>query len=304
MRKRKRALLRLNVLALVSLVASLWIVSTMHSTPSQNGFTSSGMAQAQANAEQSSDQTKNKALKKPAKKPAVRLAQGENKRASDGTSRQTADVWRGSPTGPGDAFENPARARTLRIEHVMDLLGIKAGSVVGDIGAGGGWFTMLAARRVGPTGIVHANEINDEFIDYINKRATREGFRNVRTILGTANDPKLPVNSCDAVLILNAYHEFEQPLTMLRKIHASMKAGGKLGFIERDDDELRRQAEEAYEKTGKIKRRVTERPDLDPQTDDHRLAKPIIEREAALAGFRKVQSLELRDDHYLLVVAK
>jgi ubiquinone/menaquinone biosynthesis C-methylase UbiE len=186
----------------------------------------------------------------------------------------------------------------------MDLLGVKAGSAVADIGAGGGWFTMLAARRVGPTGTVYANEINDEYIDYINKRAAREGVRNVRTILGTTNDPKLPPNSCDAVLILNAYHEFEQPLTMLRKINVAMKVGGKLGFIERDDDELRRQAEEAYKKTGKVKRRVTERPDLDPQTDDHRLARSVIEREAAMAGFRRVQSLELRDDHYLLVVTK
>jgi ubiquinone/menaquinone biosynthesis C-methylase UbiE len=296
MKKRKRALFRLNVTALASLVVSFWFAPALQTT-SQSAVgikDAAGMATANAN-----DAT---TPASPKAKP--RLAQADNKRASDGTSRQTADVWRGSPTGPGGAFEDPARARTLRIHHVMDLLGMKEGSVAADVGAGGGWFTMLAAQRVGPAGIVYANEINDEYIDYINKRAAREGFKNVRTILGTFHDPKLPPNSCDAVLILNAYHEFEQPLTMLRKIHASMKPGGKLAFIERDDDELRRQAEEAYRKTGRVKRRVTERADLDPNTDDHRLAKPVVIREAQQAGFRIVQSLELRDDHYAVVVAK
>jgi predicted methyltransferase len=298
MKKRKRALFRLNATALGSLVVSFWFAPALQTTSNLGVTNQDSAIIASANA---NDAQKIRAAK--ANAP-LRLAQADNKRANDGTSRQTADVWRGSPTGPGGAFEDPSRARMLRIHHVMDLLGMKEGSVAADIGAGGGWFTMLAARRVGPTGIVYANEINDEYIDYINKRAAREGFKNVRTILGTFTDPKLPLNSCDAVLILNAYHEFEQPLTMLRKIHASMKPGGKLAFIERDDDELRRQAEEAYRKTGKIKRRVTERSDLDPNTDDHRLAKPVVIREAQQAGFHKAQSLELRDDHYAVIVTK
>jgi hypothetical protein len=124
----------------------------------------------------------------------------------------------------------------------------------------------------------------------------------VRTILGTTTDPKLPPNSADAVLILNAYHEFEKPLAMLKKIRAGMKPNGRLAFIERDDEQLRREAREAYAKTGKIKRRVDERPDKDPITDDHRLAREIVEREAASVGFKRVLAKDLGDDHYIVIV--
>lgn len=220
------------------------------------------------------------------------------------TARQTADIWKGSPTGPGGAFEDKDRAAMLRIELVMNLMGLREGSVVADIGAGGGWFAMLAARRVGEKGTVYAQEINEEFIKYIARRAEKEGFKNVKTILGTADDPKLPEGKLDAVLILNAYHEFEQPLTMLRKIKLAMKPGGRLAFIERDDDQLRLWAEEAYRKTGKILRRVDDKPDNNPRTDDHRLALPITLREAESVGFKKYRVSELKDDHYVLVVEK
>ena len=222
----------------------------------------------------------------------------------DGTTRQTAKPWTGSAYGPGDAFEAKDREQQLRIESVMDDLKMGPGSVVADIGAGGGWFTMIAARRVGPKGIVYAEDILPKYTTFIERRAQREGFKNVRTILGTVTDPKLPKNALDAVLILNAYHEFEQPLALLRLIKTAMKPGARLAFIERDNEELRREAREAYAATGKIKRRVDEQPDKDPLSDDHRLALEIIEREAATVGFQKVTSYDLRDDHYLLVVEK
>jgi SAM-dependent methyltransferase len=222
----------------------------------------------------------------------------------DGTVRQTARPWTGSPYGPFNSFEFAGRARQLRIETVMDDLKIKRGSVVADIGAGGGWFTLLAARRVGPTGRVYAEEILPKYTRFIQKRARGEGLRNVRVILGTTTDPKLPRNRMDAVMILNAYHEFEQPLAMLKKISLSMKPGARLAFLERDNDFKRRQAAEAIAATGAPKRRVEEEPDGNEHTDDHHLALPIVEREAALAGFAKVKAYELGDDHYALIVEK
>lgn len=230
---------------------------------------------------------------------------GKNpKKPQDGTVRQTAQVWQGSPLGPDGAFEFPGRAEQLKIEQSMDLMGLKAGSVVADVGAGGGWFTLLAARRVGPQGMVYASEINPEYTKFIDNRVANAGYKNVKTILGTLDDPKLPENKMDAVLILNAYHEFEQPLAMLRKIKAAMKPGARLAFIEKDDDNLRREAEDAYAKTGKIKRRVDEKNDDDPRTDDHRLALPIIERETLSVGFTKYRAMELNDVFYILVVEK
>lgn len=233
-----------------------------------------------------------------------RLAQSSEKKSTDGTQRQTAHVWTGSPTGPGGSFEDPKRDEMLRLREVLDAMNIKRGSVVADIGAGGGWLTMHVSRRVGPTGTVYAQEILKKYTDFIEQRARREKATNVRTILGTTTDPKLPSNTMDAVLILNAYHEFEFPLVMLRRIQSGMKPGARLGFIERDTDQLRREAREAYAKTGKVKRRVTESRDKDPHTDDHRLALDVVEREAAQVGFKKVSHLELRDYHYLLVVEK
>ena len=226
------------------------------------------------------------------------------KTKADGTVRQTANPWTGSPYGPGNAFEYDERARDLHIGQIMDDLKIGRGSVVADVGAGGGWLTMIAARRVGPSGRVYAEEILPKYTRFIADRARREKLRNVRTILGTTTDPKLPRNTMNAVIILNAYHEFEQPLVVLRRVQASMKRGARLAFIERDTDEKRQAAAQAIRETGQPKRRVDEQPDGNEFTDDHHLALPIIEREAALVGFSKVKASELEGDHYVLIVEK
>ena len=94
----------------------------------------------------------------------------------------------------------------------MDALRIADGSVVADLGAGGGWFTVRLARRVGPNGIVYAEDIQHQMIESINRRVEREGLqKRVITKLGTAADPGLPQGALDAVLIVDAYHEMEHP---------------------------------------------------------------------------------------------
>ena len=228
-------------------------------------------------------------------KPAAKPAQ---------TVRQTARPWTGSPLGPDGAFEYANRARDLQIVRVMNDLGIKRGSAVGDVGAGGGWLTMIAAQRVGPEGRVYAEDILPKYTEFIDQRAAKAGLKNVRTILGTLDDPKLPVNTLNAVLILNAYHEFGEPLAMLKFIRAAMKPGARLAFIERDTPALRQEASRAIAATGQPKRRVDEKNDDNPLTDDHRLALPIIEREAKIAGFSKVKDYRLSGEHYVLIVKK
>src|SRR4029450_1676234 len=86
-------------------------------------------------------------------------------------------------------FENPKRAENLQINRVMDLLAIKEGSVVADIGAGSGWFTVRAATRVGNNGTVYAVEINPDFLRYIEERAADQKLSNIRTVLGKEDDP-------------------------------------------------------------------------------------------------------------------
>lgn len=113
----------------------------------------------------------------------------------------------------------------------MDHLGIAEGSIVADLGAGGGWFTIRLARRVGPNGRVYAQDIQSEMIGAINRRVEREGLKNVETVLGSAEDPQLPA-PVDVVLIVDAYHEMADPQTLLRNVRESLKPGGRVGIVE------------------------------------------------------------------------
>ncbi len=137
-------------------------------------------------------------------------------------------------TGDLGIFENPTRAKNLQIDRVMDLLGIRRGTRVADIGAGSGWFTVRAAKRVEATGVVYAVEINPDYVRHINNRAKREKLASVRTILGRPDDPLLPRESVDAVLLLKTYHEIAEPIAVLRKLRVAMRPGGRLGVIDKN----------------------------------------------------------------------
>lgn len=143
--------------------------------------------------------------------------------------RGTSDPYKGDLS----IFEEPDRDQKLQVNRVMDLLGIKTGSHVADIGAGSGWFTVRSARRVGSTGIVYAVEINKAYVRHIKKRAVKEKLPNIRTILGKADDPLLPAKSIEAVLLLKTYHEIAKPIPFLRKVRAAMRPGARLGIIDR-----------------------------------------------------------------------
>jgi predicted methyltransferase len=144
--------------------------------------------------------------------------------------RPTSDPYKGDLA----IFEGADRGANLQIERVMDLLGIASGSKVADIGAGSGWFTVRAARRVGETGGVYAVEINPAYLRHIKKRAAKEKLPNIRTILGKPDDPLLPKESVDAVLLLKTYHEVAQPIALLRHVRAAMRPGARLGIIDKN----------------------------------------------------------------------
>ena len=114
----------------------------------------------------------------------------------------------------------------------MDALRIAEGSVVADLGAGSGWFTTRLAARVGPNGKVYAEDIQPQMLSAIQLRVAREGLRNVQPVLGTASDPRLPGEALDAVLIVNAYYEVEDPVVLLGNIAASLKPTGMLGIVD------------------------------------------------------------------------
>ena len=128
-------------------------------------------------------------------------------------------------------LEGPDRNAWQQPDQVMDALAIADGARVADVGAGGGWFTVRLARRVGPNGRVFAEDIQPQMIDSIARRVGREGLANVETVLGTSGDPKLP-SALDAVLIVGTYPELTDPVTLLRHVAASLEPNGRLGIID------------------------------------------------------------------------
>ena len=157
-------------------------------------------------------------------------------------------------TGDLSVFDYKGRGKKLQVDRVMDILEISPGRRVADIGAGSGWFSVRAARRVQPTGLVYAVDINPEAIQYIQQRAKREGISNIKAILGKPADPSLPPNSVDAVLLLKAYHEVAEPVALLKNLRKSLHPGARVGIIDRNgtpeshgvnEDIVRREAQEA-----------------------------------------------------------
>jgi ubiquinone/menaquinone biosynthesis C-methylase UbiE len=135
-----------------------------------------------------------------------------------------------SPENLGE-LEGPDRDAWQMPDAIMDALGIADGAAVADIGAGGGWFTVRLARRVGPNGVVYAQDLQLPMLEAIQRRVDREGLRNVRTVKGETGDPRLTPNSVDVVLIVDAYHEFTDPVELLRHLAAALKPGGRIGVV-------------------------------------------------------------------------
>ncbi len=128
-------------------------------------------------------------------------------------------------------LETPDRDEWQQPERIMDALGIATGARVADVGAGGGWFTVRLARRVGPDGRVFAEDIQRQMIESIQRRVLRENLPQVETRLGTSLDPALPAN-LDAVLIVDTYPQLDDPVAMLRHVAASLAPNGRLGIVD------------------------------------------------------------------------
>jgi 2-polyprenyl-3-methyl-5-hydroxy-6-metoxy-1,4-benzoquinol methylase len=163
-------------------------------------------------------------------------------------------------TGDLTIFDSPGREDRLQINRVMDILKIRPGATVADIGAGSGWFTVRAARRVTDTGRVYAVDINPEAIGFINQRTQKEKLHNVTTVLGKTDDPSLPEHSIDAVLLLKTYHEVAEPVSLLTTLRGYLKPDARVGIIDRNGS-----------------------------ADNHGVNREIVLREASEAGYRLVQ---------------
>ncbi len=128
-------------------------------------------------------------------------------------------------------LETPDRDEWQQPDRIMDALAIADGSVVADIGAGAGWFTIRLARRVGPNGVVYTQDIQRPMLEAIRRRVAREGLQNVQTRLATASTPNLPERALDAVLVVDVYPEVVDPVALLRNLATALKPGGRIGIV-------------------------------------------------------------------------
>ena len=128
-----------------------------------------------------------------------------------------------------DHMEDPGRLERMQVERVVETLKLVPGSAVADIGAGSGLFTRTLAKAVAP-GVVYAVDINPNLLAHIEKSAKEAGLANVRTVLATEGDPRLP-EALDVVFICDTLHLIEGPERYLRELHGHVRPGGRVAII-------------------------------------------------------------------------
>lgn len=153
------------------------------------------------------------------------------------TQRKYADVM-----GFGGAgwLERTEREQEEEPDKALDAIGINPGMVIADVGCGTGYFTRRMAKRTGPGGKVFAADIQPRMLESLKRFAAAEKLTNIETILSTENDPLLPTGQLDLILMVDVYHEFAHPQTMLRHLRAALKPGGRMVLLEyrKEDPEV------------------------------------------------------------------
>jgi precorrin-6B methylase 2 len=157
---------------------------------------------------------------------AILLAQGQRHPVSGRVLAPTMGVegaaWLDRPER--EAEEAPSKA--------IAALGIAPGSVVADVGAGSGYYTVRLATVVGPTGRVVATDLQPGMLDLIRAKVAKQGLTNVTLVQGRADDPALPVATFDAIVMVDVYHELASPQLFVRKLREALKPTGRLVLIE------------------------------------------------------------------------
>lgn len=173
------------------------------------------------------------------------------------------DIWR----------DEPSRDQAGEAERVMNLLGIAAGTVVADIGAGSGYYTVRLARRVGPTGHIFAEDIVPDYLERLGRRVAEEGLAGTVTVVrGEPHDPRLAPGSLDLALLVHMYHEVAQPYGLLWNLRPALRPGARVAVI-----------------------------DARKQTAVHGTPPDLLRCEFAAVGYRETALYDLQEDTYLAV---
>ncbi len=157
----------------------------------------------------------------------------------------------------------------------MDAVGLASGMIVGEAGAGDGYFTLPMARRVGPAGLVFANDISSRALRTLEERAGRAGLANIRTVVGDAEDPRFPRRDFQLIVVVHALHDFSRPVEWLVNAKGYLRPGGAVAVIDRDPEQ---------------------------GGDSHFWPRSRIESYAAEAGFELVRAADGFPGHLILIL--
>jgi len=124
------------------------------------------------------------------------------------------------------------RAAWQKPERVLRALQLGRGSVVADVGAGPGFWTLPLARRVGARGRVFALDPEPLALQTLRRRLAQARIRNVTPVLNDDGSPMLPEAACDLAVMVNVYHHFASPAEFLRRVARCLKPGGRLANID------------------------------------------------------------------------
>ena len=181
-----------------------------------------------------------------------------------------------------DWLERPGRAQEDRPDIVIAAMKLKDGDVVADVGAGTGFFTRRLARAVGPRGKVYANDVQQDMLDLLRAKVDEEKIPNVIPVLGDTADPKLPKGSVDWILLVDVYHEFQEPQPMLARLREALKPTGRVALVE-------------YRAEG---------TSADHIRREHRMSKEQVLAEWQPAGFKLVQIIDTLPSQHLFIFSR
>lgn len=163
-----------------------------------------------------------------------------------------------------DWLERPEREAEERTDLLVDILKFRSGEVVADIGCGSGFISRKIAGKIGDTGTVYGVEIQQEMLDLLMKNMKRFEITTVKPVLGAIDDPKLPAASCDTMIMVDVYHEFDFPFEMVRKMIDGLKPGGRIVFVEYRKEDPKVPIKEVHKMSeAQLKKEMTAHPQLE-----------------------------------------
>ena len=162
-----------------------------------------------------------------------------------------------------DWLERPEREAEERTDLLLESLAFRDGEVVADIGCGSGFISRKISKKIGAKGTVYGVEIQQEMLDLLMKRMAMFRIENVQPVLGTTTDPKVPPASCDTMIMVDVYHEFDFPYEMIRSMIAGLKKGGRIVFVEYRKEDPKVPIKEVHKMSEEqVKKEMSVHPEL------------------------------------------